>query len=304
MKKKAELTTTQIVTIVILVVSFIVLVAFFVFLNFGKTSSEEVCRNSVLLSSKGLTDSSVNCKTDYICLSKSGRCEKQNSVEIIKVKDKDELFSVLAEKMKRCWWMFGEGKYDYAGSRWVNKNVCSFCSEIYFDESVSEFLDGERSIPKDELYVYLAKNNVSDLQTYSEYLYGSNDVASLIFSQTDSYNKVVFGEIDIQKPYYVVMGIQTTLGNNYKWLGAAVVGLAVASIPLTGGVSIGTFIVAGAGVGVHSGLGSLVEMFNPEVVGIIVSGKGIPNSFLAPIILEVESDKLETLNCGEVITLS
>jgi len=46
--KKAELTTQQIVTIIILIISFAVILFFIFRMNFGEIEKKEICHNSVL----------------------------------------------------------------------------------------------------------------------------------------------------------------------------------------------------------------------------------------------------------------
>ncbi|MEX2017252.1 MAG: hypothetical protein WD876_02165, partial [Candidatus Pacearchaeota archaeon] len=51
--KKGELTTQQIVTILIVIASFIILLYFLFRINPAETNQKQICYNSVLLSSKG-----------------------------------------------------------------------------------------------------------------------------------------------------------------------------------------------------------------------------------------------------------
>ena len=127
--KKAELTTQQIVILIILIVSFAILLYFFLRLNLQKETDSELCHNSVIMRSKALiSESSVplNCKTSYVCITADGTCESMTNPEIIKVKTKDELFNSLAEEMRNCWWMLGEGKVDYVGKDFFYKEKLLF----------------------------------------------------------------------------------------------------------------------------------------------------------------------------------
>jgi len=49
--KKAELTTKQIISIIILIISFSIIIAFLFMLNLREVISQETCRNSVILRS-------------------------------------------------------------------------------------------------------------------------------------------------------------------------------------------------------------------------------------------------------------
>src|SRR4030043_1597502 len=163
--KKADITTQQIVLLIILIASFAVILFFIFRLNLGKTSVEEVCHNSVVSrSSSVLPEESIplNCQTTYICITKDGSCEKMSgSFEKKKVATSDEVYSVLANKMADCWWMFGEGKLNYVGEDLLSGNLyCSICSQLAFDNSLNDiFSNGE--IDKKNLYDYLSKTNIS-----------------------------------------------------------------------------------------------------------------------------------------------
>ena len=108
--RKAELSTQQIILLIVLIASFIVLLFFLFRLNIGKESGNQLCRNSV--NNKGspvssLSSGSLTCYTQDICITKNGDCgELVKPFEKIKVKDLNETYSVLADKMADCWWMF------------------------------------------------------------------------------------------------------------------------------------------------------------------------------------------------------
>ena len=75
MKKKGELTTTQLVTIIILIVSFVIILFLLLRLNLGGTTSEEVCHNSVVLNGHSpLPSGPLNCNIDYLCISGGSNC--------------------------------------------------------------------------------------------------------------------------------------------------------------------------------------------------------------------------------------
>jgi len=309
--KKGELTTQQIVILIVLIISFVVILFLLVRLNLKGSSEEQICYNSVItkgnpaLSGTG----SLNCQKSYVCISADKSCEKMSSEPEIKEADSpEEVYQILADEMADCWWMFGEGKIDYIRDKALQKNYCSICTQLAFDDSIQDIEDEEgnpvfedNKISEDELYNYLAE--MSEDLTYAEYLFGTGNVellkSAIANNEKNTEGIVTFGTIDIDKQSFVVMGITSEIGGTYKWIGAGLVVLAFAT-------PVGW--IAGA-VLVTSGAGAIVigedaaELLQPEIVGIVVEGDGVPNQFMAPTIVEANSDKFKLLDCKDVMTL-
>jgi len=180
LRKRGEITTAQIVTIIVLIVSFIVILYFFFRLNLGATTNSEICHNSVVLQAKSAKlISGLQCKTDYVCISGGGTCENLNPTITLKVdsKNKAETMKALADQMANCWWVFGEGKMDYLGLKFGEKitggSGCAVCSVVGIDSKIS-------SISYKDFIDYLASTNKDSSQTYLHYLYGVSDVQQLL----------------------------------------------------------------------------------------------------------------------------
>lgn len=312
--KRGELTTQQIVVIIILIVSFIVLLYFMFQLDFRNESDGEICRNSVVLraSSQVPADSvPLKCSRSDVCITSDGSCDGMVNPEKFKVKSKEEVYEVLANEMADCWWMYGQGKYDYIGDTTLKKNYCSICSQVLFDDSLGEDENIGGVISKDELYNYLQDNDVASEErvSYLEYIFRERDVDKLkeavLQSEGNSEGVATFGTIESGKRYYVVMGITSKIGNTYKWLGG---GIAVAGVVLTAPLGIvgfvGGAIIVGSGAAVGFAGDDVAGLFEPEIGALIVKGDGIPNNFMAPTIIEVNSEKFKALNCKEVVSFS
>jgi len=138
--KKAELTSKQLITIIILIVSFSIIIAFFVMINLGSEIDKEACRNSVMMKGVfaevpavgGLVKNIINlkCETEKICFSMGGDCYEYVDVDRkIEVEDLGEFQEEMKILEDDCWWMFGEGKVKYG-----NKGDCAICYRIYFDD--------------------------------------------------------------------------------------------------------------------------------------------------------------------------
>lgn len=303
--KRGELTTTQIVTLVLLIASFLIILYFIFLADFGKTTDKELCHNSVVTRSESVlpTDAiELECKTSYVCLTEDGSCDVLTNPEIVKVSSKDEVYEALARELAECWWMFGEGKYEYVSKDFLPGNLyCSVCSQIAFDDSVRERVFQEESPSLKEFFTYLSTHNLRDsAMTYATYLFGSDDSASLETALSQS--NATFDSLDLQKQYYVLMGITaevSTLG--YVAVGAAVVGGAAfalisapASWPATVGILVKTAAVAG---------GAAVGGVGGYFAGVSVEGSS-GNDFLVPTLVEVNSQSFEAYSCEDVVTLA
>ena len=305
--KKGELSTQQIVLLIILILSFIIILFFLFRLDFGNDSDKEICRNSVIMRGTSSVSSDslpLKCSRNYICITKTGECSGMVKPDTRKVKTEEEIYLVLAQEMADCWWMLGEGKVDYIGKDFFLKdNYCSICAQILFDNSLKEIegLD-EGKISKDKLYDYLSKTKMSSQDmTYSEYLLGTNNLEKLkqtIANDKNNTDKIsTFGTIYVGKNYYLVTGITSEIsGRGWK---IAAGGITTAIGFVVGYSWIG--IVTGALI---VGAGEVGKDIEPEIGAITVEGTGIKNEFMSPTIQEANSESFKTLNCYEIVSAS
>lgn len=210
--KKGELTTQQIVMLVILIVSFIVILFFLFILNPKPKAEKEICRNSVVLNSKtaGISGS-LDCRTNYVCISGGEDCESFNAKEKIEVdlndpqKAKDGVMEAIAEKMAECWWMFGEGKVNFGATEDTSIKY-ALCSVIKFDSEIQNEIS---AITYSELYNYLAQEKISESETYLHYLYGLFNAQD--FKSQDYFNLDTGNPIDTSKRYSIITGIDDNI---------------------------------------------------------------------------------------------
>ena len=175
--KKGELTTQQLVALIILIVSFGVILFLIFRLNLGELTDKEICHNSVAMVGRGEGFvGKLDCKTSYVCISGGGKCGDFNPGVIKEIdldkKDengnslaKDEVLKAIAEEMADCWWMFGEGKVNYVGKD-IKGTHCAICSVVKFDNVIQE------SLIYEDLFSYLEKAKKDNSQTYLQYLFG------------------------------------------------------------------------------------------------------------------------------------
>lgn len=305
--KKGEITTQQIVLLIILIISFVVILFLLFFLNPKKNTAAEVCHNSVVMRGTSLPNVAVplRCSRTYICLTKDGSCERMTKPEIERVNTQEEIYRVLAEEMANCWWMFGEGKIDYIGKDWFKRdNYCSICSQIGFDNSIKEISGIDEELNKDLFYDYLAKTPVPNKEiNYAEYFFRTNDLNRLKAQRLqgeDGGTTVArtFGTIDLDKQHFILVGITSEIQGRV-WRIVAGAGVATVGLFIPGVGWTWTGAIVGVLVG---GIGEATQGIEPEISAIIVDGDGVANNFMAPTILEANSNTLRKLNCYDVIT--
>ncbi len=315
-RKQAALTTRQIVILTILIISFIIILFLIFRLNVPETTVKEICHNSVILKGKSLFPAgvSLDCHTEYICISKTNKCDKiDNPDEIIVVEEKEEVYKVIADKMADCWWMFGEGTINYAGSEKVPDFYCSICNQIYFDSSVKEIFDGSDTFSQKKLYDYIVANKVpgKDIE-YDEYLYGlnfsdSNQILELFEPEPENVDSFEFMDINLDRAHLIIMGMT----NDVSTLGWVVTG-AIATAAVAAGVvaivasagSASPIVIAAVGAILTSSKAILIAAAGGAVFGGITSVAFSGLEYLRPIIIEKDSKAFNTIECDHIVTLS
>lgn len=314
--RKGEMSTEMIVTLIILIVSFIIVLYFIFILNPTKTSDDEVCHNAVLTRAAGVLPKEtvpMNCKTSYVCLSKDGTCEEMTNPEIIKVNTANDVYNALANQMADCWWMFGEGKLNYIGDKYSSDLYCSICSQIAFDNSMdnlfainpSPVARASAGIPetysnslinKENFYDYLSNNNVSGKDiSYLNYFLGlqnSKQISDVLQNNNSNY-----GYIDIKKQYLLVMGEFSRVGTLQSiWLGVQKGAELFVAIPFTAyGSPWAINIVLSAIPGEKN--------FKGYMVGTIITGES-GQYYLSPTLIEANSEDYNKLQCADIKTLA
>lgn len=207
--KKGELTTQQIAVIIIAILSFSIILFLLFRLNLKETSDQQICYNSVVLKSKGgLAGGKLDCRTNDVCISGGEECSS-GSVVKVNANSKNEILKVIADEMADCWWMFGEGKINYAvGSTEVS---CARCSIINFD---SVILEKGYEINYREFYEYLNSINKTEGQTYFNYLYGFYNLES--FQESSNLKIDLDADFVLSgEEYAIITGMKDFFGVTY-----------------------------------------------------------------------------------------
>ncbi len=206
--KKADMSMPLFVTLVVLILSFLVLLYFLFAVDFGGKTDKDVCHNSIVIRDKTVGwVGSVDCRTDYICVSGGGDCSDINSPSSkIKVdaSNKDEIMKTIADEMASCWWQFGEGQKPRYGPDLANDRVhYAICSIMEFDGKVQEKYP---QISYSEFYEYLERTPMDNSQSYLSYLYG---VSSMNLLKTEDQIKVNLQTdvISTKDKYSIITGL-------------------------------------------------------------------------------------------------
>ena len=295
-KTRGEVTTQQIVLLTILLVSFIVILFLLFRLDIGKQSESEICHNSVVTRGSSVVPADavpLKCSRTYVCITQDGSCESMTKPDIVKADTKEEVYNALAEEMADCWWMFGEGKVDYVGKDMSKNLYCSICSQIVLDNSLEDIEGFDGEIDQRDFYSSLEKMQMTDKGiNYLEYLTSYSTFAS--FENYINTGEITFGTFQFDKPYFVMMGINSVVGV-WKWVGVGAAGLGLIAAPFTGGLSLGISALIIGGGSVAGGVGGYF-------VGTAVKGDGIENEFLKPVIIEADSNSLGKFDCKDILT--
>ncbi len=163
MKKKAEIGTSMIIGLILVVATIVILGLAFYQLNMGgEEIDREACRTSAIFRStlpeigtgqlKEMI--SLNCKTKKICVTtnkiKKGECENEFGttegkyssyrVDSDKTKAEQQIKMLLAREMAECWEMLGRGNLVIFKRTFESENIGSvgvICSRVHFDETIT-----------------------------------------------------------------------------------------------------------------------------------------------------------------------
>jgi len=290
--KKGELSSNQLITIIILIISFAIIVAFFVMLGLKSTIDKETCRNSVITRGAlpfGKDAVQLKCKTQDVCLTMGDDCMvNRKDIITIKVNNEEELTKEMVNLIYDCWWMMGEGKVNYM-SGWIgfSEAYCSICSKVIFDKKIQEKYPS--GISYKNIYDYMQTTKIPERD--ESYLFNMYKINSLeIIRQKflgDGGWDIYDYKIDPNKEYVVTMAIVED-----GWAEEIIAGIttlvavgSVALAPFTFGTSLALGAAAGA-----------------VATGITMAVPGKDVSYLYPIYLEFNGKELAALNCKEYVS--
>lgn len=228
MDKRGELTSHQIVLLVLAIVGFLVVLSIFLVFDFEGKSSDEICKLSVLTraTSHDTFQSSVplKCTTKKICLTDGkGDCAEsfagEKDVEEIKLPNNELeavnlIEEISADAMYDCWKMTGEGRYGLFGDFWNSRGLgynepgCVVCSRVAIDNGV-----GDSIVEKVDIREYMANNEVGNTGlTYDEAFAGGKDFAGYTRVNAETFTNKIDNADNSNK----LLGKQGTIDYNNK----------------------------------------------------------------------------------------
>lgn len=158
MNKNGDVTSTQVIFLLIAVISFGIGLMALSLVDFGGSTERDICKLSVLTraTSPDIAQSVIplKCRTEKICLTDKlfGGCEEQFAGEenVVRVRlsgtdsqKKLKIEEISANAMYDCWNMMGQGKLDLFGKAaesfgWdVTQPTCVICSRVAVDKDVN-----------------------------------------------------------------------------------------------------------------------------------------------------------------------
>ena len=302
MDRKGELTSQQLVTIIVLIISFGVILVFFFMLDFKSDVGKEACHNSVVLrgtSPLGKESVRLNCQTESVCLTRGAKCSAAPSdARIVKVNTKEELHRELGLMMYDCWWQMGQGKVDYQPKGWGDNNYCVICNRIYVDDSIKKDTSTEKmsEVSMLDFYKYLQTTKVPNgKQTYTQHLYGLSSLDG-VNSALKEQKIDLYGEkynLAFDKGYALV----TSMKKGGSWRGAVGFGL----IGAVAGIGIVAWPIGATSTAVIIGLGGGGGLTAGGIGGFAVSGGGV--DYITPTYYPYTEQTLKELNCDEFSSL-
>lgn len=188
--KKGDVSIEFLIGVIILVISFVVILFFIFLVPWNPVIDKETCHQSIVYRAtakiKALDFSEtipLKCQTEKLCLTMSGNdCEfistKKNPVEKInlgrdKIKAKEKIKEVFADKLVECHSMIGEGQLNFLPHQILKLKDTKYgliCTRILFDKEAKEKIE---TIGFGEFYSYLEKKTVGgeNDRSYLDYLY-------------------------------------------------------------------------------------------------------------------------------------
>lgn len=341
MNKKA-IVMKYIVAIILLVITLGVIFSLFYFLNLGGSIDKEACRASVIARSAfnfgdiiqpGPDFFPLNCKTEKICISYSGkRCDaagfkpsSNNKITKYNVGSatslRPEILDKIAESMYDCHWMLGEGKLDFLPGRATSRNYCLICSRIALDDRARETV---ADISYVQLYQYLQQKKTPSGMSYLEFIYGAKSASEMapvlenmlvqINEQVgkDTITSINDFKIDLDFKHGNAIIVQMSPKGTWDdWVdvfaktgGSILVVGAVIASPFTGGLSLTTIGIGGAlivsGEIVDRAGGTLVGDENKILVGsgpIIFTTTPHGAKYGFPTLYSYNVDVLQSIGC-------
>ncbi|MFH1710877.1 MAG: hypothetical protein ABH840_01035 [Nanoarchaeota archaeon] len=314
MNQKGEVTTTQIVGLVLLLFGFAIIILFLVSYPWKSGIDKEACHEQIVMRSsvnlKGLnvgTKSIIpldKCGTEKICLSMSGGdCEEfgpatsEDRITKISVKNENDVMIVFANSLYDCNSLLGKGQLDFLPKGFSEKKYCLSCARIAFDKEAKEKL---KDINYYDLYKLMYSMKDTDGNRFLEVVYPgfssyeySLDLYKKYQEERKTQGKTVELKdwvINIKQPGgFILLSSMDKTGTALQWL--------------AGGAAAGTTFVALSAIAIMTGVGAPIG-FGMLAVSGVAGGAAFyyttPNTdyyYFAPFIVPYDLKSLSDIKC-------
>ena len=179
-KKGVGTIQATIISVIIIAIAFGILIIFLRYIPYKDMAAREACHDSVVLRSSQLFGNLVEPGKAVVPL----KCETKYVT--INTNDEEKIKRIIADEMYDCWWMLGEGKYDFFPESNSHKlgygltaTPCVVCSVIKFEGPAKD-------VGNIDMLSYLNNHIVpGENMTYIDYFLGQKTIlpAELNISQ-------------------------------------------------------------------------------------------------------------------------
>ena len=131
------------------------------------------------------------------------KCKVDTNIKI-NLEDKDESFKQIGDSMAKCWYRYGEGKYDFLSNWDTTGNWCFLCAELEFEDNLEvikykDYVDWSR---KEKF------NDTISYYNYTNIIYTDVD-SNEIHKIKDTYEDLTKGDLSAEiKPVLFILGEQ------------------------------------------------------------------------------------------------
>lgn len=335
-KKRGAVIMPVIITVIGIALFLAIMIFFFGGIPWTSTIDKEACHNSVIQRATfnagpieaGKTAIPLNCKTEKICISKSGddcdafppptRDKPVTKADVDYNEDaRVAVMDQIAESMYECHSMLGEGKVNFMPHKTWEENYCLICARIDFDEQIAQEV---QTISYGALYRHLQQKKDPDGKSYLSFIYpewesweavrGTFDAVkeANIKKSDGSLKNMEFEdwEIDLTRENgYAIIAMMQTQGRWKQYAGTATVVAgtviaagAILAAPFTGGTSLSLVAV---GIAVSN---AAAVAGGGIVLGGVTYWYTMPdgNKYHPPTIRSYDIPTLSTLDCSSFET--
>ncbi len=309
--KKAEITTSQLISIILLIATIAILFFFYYYFDWKENINDEICHQSIVERSTfnvGPIEIGKNiplkCETKkyYLYSDKNniGFVEKDSKrIKLDKNSDnsKNEIIELVSEEIYNSHSIVGQGKLDFMPHSFSEKNYCLILSKFSFQEEVMVDLG---NIKYSDIFGYMKNKKDSENNNYYDFVYEGTDLDSLIMasseSSSDQENILLSSPFSNEFSDYVLIVQMMPESTMLAWLKAATGGIAAGGIPLVASQLIFGTTPIGFSLNVFGAVALLIYSDN-HPASRDCEGERCNFNYIPPAIVPFNSEILTKIGC-------